>query len=82
VTLMRFEPFRELDRLAERTMSAGARALHSMPMEALRRGERAASGRPGFRRPLLRRPERRRRFRARPGGSSRCHRAGPRLIRK
>jgi HSP20 family protein len=39
VTLMRFDPFRELDRLAEQTFSAGARALRSMPMEALRRGD-------------------------------------------
>jgi HSP20 family protein len=39
VTLMRFDPFRELDRLAEQTMSVGARAVHSMPMEALRRGD-------------------------------------------
>jgi HSP20 family protein len=36
---MRFDPFRELDRLAEQTLSAGARAMHSMPMEALRRGD-------------------------------------------
>jgi hypothetical protein len=39
VTLMRFDTFRELDRLAEHTLSVGARALHSMPMEALRRGD-------------------------------------------
>ena len=39
MTLMRFDPFRELDRLAEQTFSAGARALRSMPMEALRRGD-------------------------------------------
>ena len=39
MTLMRFDPFRELDRLAEQTLSVGARALHSMPMEALRRGD-------------------------------------------
>jgi HSP20 family protein len=36
---MRFDPFRELDRLAEQTLSVGARALRSMPMEALRRGD-------------------------------------------
>ncbi|WP_211517262.1 Hsp20/alpha crystallin family protein [Geodermatophilus africanus] len=36
---MRFDPFRELDRVAEQTLSVGARALHSMPMEALRRGD-------------------------------------------
>jgi HSP20 family protein len=39
MTLMRFDPFRELDRLAEQTFSAGARALRTMPMEALRRGD-------------------------------------------
>jgi HSP20 family protein len=39
VTLMRFDPLRELDRLAEQTLSAGARAVRSMPMEALRRGD-------------------------------------------
>lgn len=39
MTLMRFDPFRELDRLAEQTMAAGARAMRSMPMEALRRGD-------------------------------------------
>jgi HSP20 family protein len=39
VTLMRFDPFRELDRLAEQTFSAGTRAVRSMPMEALRRGD-------------------------------------------
>jgi HSP20 family protein len=38
VTLLRFDPFRELDRLAEQTLSVGARALRTMPMEALRRG--------------------------------------------
>jgi hypothetical protein len=35
---MRFDPFRELDRLAEQTLSAGARALHvvaaSVPAQA------------------------------------------------
>jgi HSP20 family protein len=36
---MRFDPFRELDRLAEQALSVGARALHSLPMEALRRGD-------------------------------------------
>jgi HSP20 family protein len=36
---MRFDPFRELDRLAEQTLSAGTRAMRSMPMEALRRGD-------------------------------------------
>lgn len=39
VALMRVDPFRELDGFAERTTSMGARALHSMPMEALRRGD-------------------------------------------
>jgi HSP20 family protein len=39
MTLMRFDPFRELDRLAEQTISVGARALRTMPMEALRRGQ-------------------------------------------
>jgi HSP20 family protein len=39
MTLMRFDPFRELDRLAEQTLSAGARAMRTMPMEALRRGD-------------------------------------------
>jgi HSP20 family protein len=39
VTPMRFDPFRELDRLAEQALSVGARALRSMPMEALRRGD-------------------------------------------
>ena len=39
MTLMRFDPFRELDRLAEQSLSAGTRALRSMPMEALRRGD-------------------------------------------
>ena len=29
VTLMRFDPFRELDRLAERTLPVGARGLRS-----------------------------------------------------
>jgi HSP20 family protein len=39
VTLLRFDPFRELDRLAEQTLAVGARALRTMPMEALRRGD-------------------------------------------
>ena len=39
MTLMRFDPFRELDRLAEQTLSAGARAVRTLPMEALRRGD-------------------------------------------
>jgi HSP20 family protein len=36
---MRFDPFRELDRFAEQTLSAGTRAIRTMPMEALRRGD-------------------------------------------
>ena len=36
VTLMRFDPVRELDRHAEQSLSAGARALHSTPMRAMR----------------------------------------------
>jgi HSP20 family protein len=39
MTLMRFDPFRELDRLAEQAFSVGTRAMHTMPMEALRRGD-------------------------------------------
>ena len=39
MTHMRFDPFRELDRLAEQTLSAGTRAVRTLPMEALRRGE-------------------------------------------
>jgi HSP20 family protein len=37
MALMRFDPFRELDRLTERV--AGERPLRTMPMEAFRRGE-------------------------------------------
>lgn len=39
MTLMRFDPFRELDRLAEQAFAVGTTAARSMPMEALRRGE-------------------------------------------
>jgi HSP20 family protein len=39
MTLMRFDPFRELDRLAEQTLAAGGRAVRTLPMEALRRGD-------------------------------------------
>lgn len=39
MTLMRFDPFRELDRLAERSLSPATR---TMPMEALRRGDEFA----------------------------------------
>jgi hypothetical protein len=35
---MRFDPFRELDRLAEQPLSVGTRVLHGMPMKALRPG--------------------------------------------
>lgn len=36
MTLMRFDPFREIDRLADQTF---ARATRAMPMEAFRRGD-------------------------------------------
>ena len=39
MTLMRFDPVKELDRLAEQTLSVGARGPHSMPMDAPRRGD-------------------------------------------
>lgn len=39
MTLMRFDPLRELDRLTEQAVTVGARALHRMPMEARRRGD-------------------------------------------
>jgi HSP20 family protein len=38
VTLMRFDPFRQAERLAEQALS-GAGAQRGMPMEALRRGD-------------------------------------------
>jgi HSP20 family protein len=38
MALMRFDPFRELDRLADQAL-APARTLRPMPMEALRRGD-------------------------------------------
>jgi HSP20 family protein len=38
MALMRFDPFREMDRLAEQAL-AGARTAHTLPMEALRRGD-------------------------------------------
>jgi HSP20 family protein len=38
VTLMRFDPFRELDRLTDQAL-LGARTMRTMPMEALRRGD-------------------------------------------
>jgi HSP20 family protein len=39
MTLMRFDPLRELDRLTEQAL-AGSRSTRTMPMEALRRGDR------------------------------------------
>jgi HSP20 family protein len=38
MTLMRFDPFREVDRLSEQLL-AGGRARRMMPMEAFRRGD-------------------------------------------
>ena len=38
MALMRFDPFRELDRWTEQAL-AGTRNLRPMPMEALRRGD-------------------------------------------
>ena len=38
MALMRFDPFRELDRLADQAL-AGARTARTLPMEALRRGD-------------------------------------------
>ncbi|MDX1888804.1 Hsp20/alpha crystallin family protein [Mycolicibacterium sp. 050158] len=38
MALMRFDPFRDIDRLAEQAL-AGARTARSLPMEALRRGD-------------------------------------------
>jgi len=43
VTLMRFDPFRELDRVAEQNLSAGTRAIRAMPIEALRRGDQSST---------------------------------------
>jgi HSP20 family protein len=39
MTLMRFDPFRELDRWTEQAL-AGTRSMRTMPMEALRRDDR------------------------------------------
>jgi HSP20 family protein len=39
VTLMRFDPFREFDRIVEQNFSSGARTPRTMPMTALRRGD-------------------------------------------
>lgn len=36
---MRFDPFRELDRIVEQNISGGGRTPSSMPMTALRRGD-------------------------------------------
>ena len=38
MTLMRFDPFRELDRLADQAL-VSARTARTLPMEALRRGD-------------------------------------------
>ena len=38
MALMRFDPFRELDQLADQAM-AGARGARTLPMEAVRRGD-------------------------------------------
>jgi HSP20 family protein len=38
MTLMRFDPFRQLDRLADQALG-GVRTMRTMPMEALRRGD-------------------------------------------
>ena len=38
MTLMRFDPFRELDRLADQAL-AGPRTMRTMPMEAVRRDD-------------------------------------------
>ena len=38
--LMRFDPFRELDRLTEQLASTAARAPRAFPMDAYRRGDR------------------------------------------
>lgn len=39
MTLMRFDPFREWDRLTEQAMRSARSAAQSMPMEAYRRGD-------------------------------------------
>jgi HSP20 family protein len=39
VTLMRFDPFREFDRIMEQNFASGARVPRSMPMTARRRGD-------------------------------------------
>jgi HSP20 family protein len=40
MALMRFDPFREFDRLAEQAL-AGARTARTVPVEALRRGDQS-----------------------------------------
>ena len=40
MTLMRLAPFRELDRRTEQALAAATRSLRTMPMKALRRGDR------------------------------------------
>jgi HSP20 family protein len=39
VTLMRFDPFREFDRIVEQNFAPGMRTPRTMPMTALRRGD-------------------------------------------
>jgi HSP20 family protein len=39
MALMRFDPFREIDRLADQALAAGARNARTLPMEAFRRGD-------------------------------------------
>jgi HSP20 family protein len=39
MTLMRFDPFREFDRIMEQNFASGARLSRSMPMSARRRGD-------------------------------------------
>ncbi len=39
MTLMRFDPFREFDRIMEQNFASGARLPRSMPMTARRRGD-------------------------------------------
>jgi len=39
MTLMRFDPFRDLDRLTEQVFSGGRSMMRAMPMDAYRRGD-------------------------------------------
>ena len=39
MTLMRFDPFRQLDRIVEQNLPFAGRGPRSMPMTALRRGD-------------------------------------------